>query len=47
MENRNCLICKGIRINEKDKYMNAVRKMLEEEHENARKKETLCPSAEY
>ena len=39
MENRNCLICKGIRINEKDKYMNAVKKMLEEEHENARKKE--------
>lgn len=29
--NKNCLICKGIRCYEEDKYMNAVQKLLEKE----------------
>ena len=29
--NRNCLICKGIRRYEDDKYMNAVKKLFEKE----------------
>ena len=35
--NRNCLICKGIREYGEDKYLNAVRKLLEEENEKNEK----------
>ena len=36
-KNKNCLICKGIRMYEDDKYLNAVQKLFEEEEENDRK----------
>ncbi len=39
-KNKNCLICKGIRIYEDDKYLNAVQKLFEEEEENDRKETT-------
>ena len=31
--NKNCLICKGIRCYDEDKYMNAVKKLMDEEME--------------
>jgi len=31
-ENKNCLICKGVRCYEEDKYLNAVRKLFEREN---------------
>lgn len=37
-ENKNCLLCKGIRCYEEDKYMNAIQKMLEEEVTNHEEK---------
>ena len=32
--NRNCLICKGIKNYREDKYMNALKKLIEEEIKN-------------
>lgn len=32
--NKNCLLCKGISCYKEDKYMNAVRKLLEESDKN-------------
>ncbi len=34
VENKNCLICKGIRSYEEDKYLNALQKYLKEENNN-------------
>lgn len=39
-KNKNCLICKGIRMYEDDKYLNAVQKLFEEEEENDGKETT-------